>query len=178
MKIYIIGMPGAGKTHFGRILARSLKLQFFDLDELIEKKEGENVKSIISNKGEPYFRQAEHDTLEGLGHIENSVVSCGGGAPMFHNNIDHMKNTGIVIWLRTDLRVIAKRIAQNVTRRPLFMGLNETQILEKLHEIYEKRKLFYAKADVPIDCKSAHDIPLNIVIQKVMRISKMKNKRL
>jgi shikimate kinase len=174
-RIYIIGMPGTGKTHFGRMLAQSLKMQFFDLDEMLEKQELTSVKLVITEKGEPYFRQQEHEMLKKTLGYNNCVVSCGGGTPFHFNNMDLMKLNGIVIWLNTDLRIIKKRIVQNSTRRPLFLGLSEGEILEKLNVLYENRRRTYAKADVLIDHNQQHAVSLSAVIQKVMK--HFKNKR-
>lgn len=176
MRIYIIGMPGTGKTHFGRLMAKSLHLQFFDLDEQIEKREGALVRQIILEKGETYFREVEHQVLQKLSSHNNCVISCGGGAPMFYNNIDLMKSTGIVVWINTDLHLIAKRIAQNITRRPLFMGLNEEEILNKLHQIFTLRKKNYAKADLVAEINVVHNNSLTSVIQRVIKISQRRKK--
>jgi shikimate kinase len=169
-------MPGTGKTHFGRLMAKSLHLQFFDMDEQIEKRETALVRQIILDMGEAYFRDAEHQVLKKLSSHNNCVISCGGGAPMFYNNIDLMKSTGIVVWINTDLHLIAKRIAQNITRRPLFMGLNEEEILQKLHEIYALRKKNYAKADLVAEINVAHNNSLTSVIQRVIKISQRRKK--
>jgi shikimate kinase len=169
-------MPGTGKTHFGRLMAKSLHLQFFDLDEQIEKREGALVRQVILEKGESYFRQVEHEVLLQLSTNNHCVLSCGGGAPMFFNNIDVMKSTGIVVWINTDLTLIAKRIHQNITRRPLFMGLNELEILQKLHDIYELRKKNYAKADLVSEINVGHDNSLISVIQGIMKINRRRKK--
>ncbi len=176
MRIYIIGMPGTGKTHFGRLMAKSLHLQFFDMDEQIEKREGALVRQIMLDKGEAYFRDVEHQVLLKLSTYNNCVISCGGGAPMFYNNIDLMKNTGIVVWINTDLNLIAKRISQNLTRRPLFMGLNEEEILHKLHEIYALRKKKYAKADLVAEINVVHNNSLTSVIQRVIKMGQRRKK--
>ena len=97
------------------------------------------------------------------------MISCGGGTPLHYNNIDIMKANGIVIWLNTDLQIIKRRIAQNSTRRPLFLGMSEAEILEKLSVLYENRRKTYAKADIFIDHNQQHSVPLSVVIQKVMK---------
>lgn len=175
-KLYIIGMPGAGKTHFGRHLAQSLNMQFKDLDEMLERNQGKLVRQIIEENGESGFRKLEHETLLSTMTLGNHVISCGGGTPIYHNNMDWMKMNGIVIWLDTDLEIIARRIAQNITRRPLFMGLNETQINEKLKELYAKRRKTYVKADVLIEVANKGAISLNPVIQGIMKASRLKRK--
>jgi shikimate kinase len=95
---------------------------------------------------------------------------------MFYNNIDLMKNTGIVVWINTDLNLIAKRISQNLTRRPLFMGLNEEEILHKLHEIYALRKKKYAKADLVAEINVVHNNSLTSVIQRVIKMGQRRKK--
>lgn len=169
LRVYIIGMPGTGKTHFGRLLSQSLKMQFFDLDEMLEKKEHASIRQIVADKGEPYFRAEEHLMLKKTLNFNNCVISCGGGTPLHYNNIDIMKANGIVIWLNTDLQIIKRRIAQNSTRRPLFLGMSEAEILEKLSVLYENRRKTYAKADIFIDHNQQHSVPLSVVIQKVMK---------
>ena len=95
---------------------------------------------------------------------------------MFYNNIDLMKSSGIVVWINTDLQLIAKRIAQNITRRPLFMGLNEEEILNKLHQIFTLRKKNYAKADLVAEINVVHNNSLTSVIQRVIKISQRRKK--
>jgi len=175
MRIYIIGMPGTGKTHFGRGLARSLRLQFYDMDEYLEKQEGMPVRQIITEKGETYFRQIEHKAMETLSKSKNSIISCGGGTPVFFNHIDLMKQTGVVIWLNTDLNIIAKRIAQNSSRRPQFTGLSGTDLQQKLAEIFENRRKIYAKADIISEVNTPGNNSLSTVIQKVMKFSRRRN---
>ena len=169
-------MPGTGKTHFGKLLSKSLRLQFFDIDECIEKSEATIIRQIIAEKGETYFREKEHEILLNLSKTSNSIISCGGGTAVFYNNIDVMKNTGIVIWLDTDLDIIAKRIAHNSSRRPLFIGLNQVEIRIKLGDLYAKRRKVYAKADIVTEIIYPHNKSLSTVIQKIMKISQRRNR--
>ena len=157
------------------MLAQTLKMQFFDLDEMLEKQELVSIRTLITDKGEPYFRQQEHEMLKKTLDYNNCVIACGGGTPFHFNNMDLMKSNGIVIWLNTDLLIIKRRIVQNSTRRPLFLGLSEGEILDKLNVLYENRRRTYAKADVLIDHNQQHTVSLSAVIQKVMK--HLKNKR-
>lgn len=172
LKVYIIGMPGTGKTHFGRTLAQSLKMQFFDLDEMIEKREGVYIRQLVQEKGEQYFRETEHDVLMSTANFNNCVIACGGGTPLHYNNMEWMKSRGIVVWLNTDLNVIALRIAHNITRRPMFLGLNEVELNQKLRNLYEKRRKVYVKADVSVEQNSNGSISLGSVIQRIMKFSR------
>lgn len=172
LKLYIIGMPGTGKTHFGRTLAQSMKMQFFDLDEMIEKREGCTIRKLVQDKGEQYFRETEHDVLLSTLNYNNCVIACGGGTPLHYNNMEWMKLRGIVVWLNTDLRIIAVRIANNITRRPMFLGLNDAELYQKLRDLYEKRRKVYVKADVYIEQNSAGGISLSSVIQRIMKFTR------
>ena len=174
MRIYIIGMPGTGKTHFGKMLSKAMSLPFVDTDEMLEKQSRLNIKQLIEQKGEAVFRSMESEVLFATASMPHAVVSTGGGTAVNNDQIVWMKNHGIVVWIDTDLQLIAKRIAQNITRRPLFAGLNEVEIAQKLNEIYAFRKKFYKKADILVPVKTLHNNSLTPVIQRVMKLSKLK----
>lgn len=168
-------MPGSGKSYLGKKLALSLKLKFYDLDHLIEKKENQTIKQIISINGEDHFRHLETSILKGLEKENNIVISCGGGAPMFFDNLEFMKKHGIVIWLNTNLNTISSRIQKNLTRRPMFEGLNSLEIDSKLSELFIQREKKYKKADFEINILGKEKQSLSSVIQIVMNYSKHKH---
>ena len=172
LTVYIIGMPGTGKTHFGRTLAQSMKMQFYDMDELVERNEKTNIRQLVQDKGENYFRNLEHQILKSTLNYNNCVIACGGGTPLHFNNMELMKSNGIVLWLNTDLSIIRSRIAQNITRRPMFIGMNDAELQEKLRDLYEKRRKVYVKADVSIEHNAQGSISLSAVIQRIMKLSR------
>ncbi len=165
-------MPGSGKSYLGRLIAHSLKLQFVDLDDLIEKHEHKMIKHIVQEQGETYFRELEKKMLHETQLKNKLVISCGGGTPIFYDNIDWMKKNGIVIWIHTPLRIISERIFKNITRRPLFIGLSKEELNMKLIELSEKRTRFYKKANITIAIKEQTKLPLSSVIQQVIKYSK------
>lgn len=164
-------MPGSGKTFFGRKLSQALHLQFLDLDEIIEKKEHQIIKNIVQEKGEPYFRELERVTLHSTSLKNNFVISCGGGTPVFYDNMEWMKKNGIVIWLNTPLEVISERIFKNITRRPMFMGLSKEELNEKIDELSRKRSPIYKKAHISIEKYSQNKLLLSTVIQDIIKLS-------
>jgi shikimate kinase len=172
LRIYIVGMPGAGKTHFGRLLSKGLNMQFKDIDELIEKQTGMSVKQLVDEKGESHFRELEHEVLMKTSLFNRIVISCGGGTPVYYNNMEWMKKNGIVVFLDTDLKQISSRIQQNITRRPMFLGLSGDEIDRKLKELYDLRKKFYLKSEIVIDKQSQRGASLSPVIQRIMKICK------
>ena len=109
--IFICGMPGSGKTTLGKRLATHLSCPFNDLDQVIEDMEGKSVVQIFSDAGEDYFRNCERDALKSF--ITNSddetptaILSLGGGTPCFHNNMELVREHGVVIILDTPLPVV------------------------------------------------------------------------
>jgi shikimate kinase len=174
MRLYIIGMPASGKSLLGKQLALSLNLRYIDLDIQLEKTEGCYIRDIISNKGHQYFREKERDCLHTILNEQHIVVSCGGGTPMFFDNIDKMKKSGIVIWLNADLSLISKRIKQNITRRPLFSELNDKEIDAKVRELYQEREKKYKLSDIKIFINERSKNTLSSVIQQVVKFNKRK----
>src|SRR5689334_5487844 len=100
MKIFLIGLPGSGKSTLGKDLADALLVDFVDLDVEIEKQENKIVQDIFREKGEDYFRQVESSVLKVWAASSKSfVMSTGGGAPCFYGGIDVINESGISIFL-------------------------------------------------------------------------------
>ncbi len=172
MKLFIIGMPGSGKSYFGKKMSKTLHLKFVDLDEAIEKETGKKIKDIISKEGEDNFRKIEKEVLRSFDHSNQILISCGGGTPIYHDNIKWMKNNGVVIWLNTNLDKISERIGKNLTRRPMFLGLNQQEMELKIRDLYEKRRKIYQQADIIVESGKGGSVLLSAVIQQVMEHSR------
>ena len=98
-KIYLIGMPGSGKTTLGLQLAEALQLPFVDLDKEIEKHEGKSVPDIFSQQGEAHFRQVESKLLkEWSASGKTFIMATGGGAPCNHHGIEVINRSGLSIF--------------------------------------------------------------------------------
>jgi len=121
--VVLIGLPGAGKTSVGEILAGLLKLPFFDSDKLIEAREKRTVTSIFAEDGEKRFRQMETSILEDF-RTGSFVLSCGGGLPMTPGNMDALLKLGQVIYLKTAVDELVKRLA-SAHDRPLLKTNSE-----------------------------------------------------
>ena len=145
---------GSGKTTIGRQLAKQLGLSFIDQDTMIEEKVHLTVSKIFATQGEEFFRQTERAVLEELSKRENIVVATGGGAPCFEGNIDLMNNAGITIYLKTSPKVLAARLKNAHSTRPLIAGKSEPEILAYINTKLTEREPYYQKARLSIDADS------------------------
>ncbi len=137
-------MPGVGKSTFGKKLAAQLGLSFLDLDDAIEQRAGRSIPQIFEADGESAFREYERDAVEEACALENTVVSCGGGAPCYHENGTNMLTSGYVIYLEASAAFIVSRLMQSPGKRPLIDGSENPEAT--IHALYESRKTTYEKA--------------------------------
>lgn len=150
--VYLIGMMGAGKTVIGKALVRYLGCQFVDVDREIMQAEGMSINDIFEKKGEHYFRSVEQVCLHNITRQKNQIVATGGGIILSEENRGLMKNTGVVVYLRTRLNTLASRLA-GANDRPL---IKETDLSNRLESLLKEREDFYKEADVTIDTDEKH----------------------
>lgn len=144
--VYIIGMPGSGKSSLGRRVASNLGLPFIDTDQRIEQSVGCSTSDIFAHYGEQAFRNAETNMLIELSREQGSIVSTGGGLVLRDVNREIMRNTGVIVLLDRPLEEIMGDIKLN--RRPLLAqkGLDE---VERLY--HERIDLYRKAADATLD---------------------------
>ena len=153
MKVYLVGMPGAGKSTLGKQLASALDLPFYDLDEELVGREGRTIPEIFAQSGEDHFRQLESAMLrEFAGNNDSFVLATGGGAPCFFGNMEILKSTGLTIYLKVSLRILAQRL-QHSRGRPLLETAEDREsrlstLLEKRQPVYEKAAIIVTDPDV------------------------------
>jgi shikimate kinase len=159
--IYLVGFMGTGKTAVGKEVAKQLTQQFTDLDSQIEGKQNRKISQIFAEDGEVYFRSLEKQALKEIAVGKNLVVSCGGGIILDKENIQIIKETGIMICLTSRPEVILAR-TQGYGRRPL---LNVENPAGRIEELLKIRAPFYAQADYTIDTS---DLSVSAVVDKVL----------
>ena len=149
-KYFLVGMPASGKSTIGRLLAGQLRVEFFDLDQIIEETEGEPITDIFTNKGETYFRELEKTTLEEFINTRNNyVLATGGGAPCFFDNMEIMNKHGITVFLDVDIMDLYKKLSTKGThKRPLLKGKSKKQLKKELLLKYDERKPFYDQSTI------------------------------
>ena len=90
VRIFLTGYMGAGKTTLGKAFARHMNIPFIDLDWYIEERFHKTVGELFIERGETGFRELERNMLHEVAEFENVVISTGGGAPCFYDNMDFM----------------------------------------------------------------------------------------
>ena len=146
--LYLVGMMGAGKTTVGRLLARRLKLRFFDSDHEIEARCGVKIPVIFEIEGEAGFRAREAQAIAELTAMEGIVLATGGGAVLAAESRALLSAHGTVVYLRATPEHLYERVRQD-RNRPLLAGGDP---LGRLRELYRERDPLYREiADVVVD---------------------------
>ncbi|WP_051203743.1 shikimate kinase [Hugenholtzia roseola] len=148
-KIFLIGMPAAGKTTWAKHLAERLQWQFLDTDAYIEAEEKRTIAQIFEQEGERFFRQQERVVLEKIKEMRQVVVATGGGLPLWADNLDVLKQEGVVVYLKMPLDTLYERVETEKGKRPLLAKQPDTLLF--LEDLYQKRKPFYEKAHLCIE---------------------------
>ncbi|MBR3765008.1 MAG: shikimate kinase [Clostridia bacterium] len=144
--IFIIGMPGCGKSSLGRKVASTMGLPYVDTDARIEQAAGCPVTQIFEKYGETAFRAAETNVLIQLTREPGSLVSTGGGMVMRPENLAIMRNHGIILLVDRPLEEIMGDIKLN--RRPMLAAKGLPEV-ERLY--HERIDVYRAAADVVLD---------------------------
>lgn len=136
----LVGLPGSGKTTVGRQLARRLNLPFVDSDQIIEERLGCSIRDYFAREGEEAFRDVEQVVLDELTiSKQNQVLSTGGGAVLRPMNRQHLRERGLVVYLRSHPEEIFRRLRHD-TSRPL---LQVADPMAKLRELFVARDHLY-----------------------------------
>ena len=158
MLIFLIGFMGCGKSYVARNLAPILEIDYVDLDKHIEEKEQLTVKEIFEQKGENYFRVKEKEFIEQLDPTENLIVSTGGGAPCFFNNMQLMNEKGLTIYLNRNKEKTIWRLLKGQYKRPLIANLSAEELEKFYDEKLSSRKQYYEQAKLHVGDADVEEI--------------------
>lgn len=153
-KIFLVGYMGCGKSTIARRLARRMGWRVVDTDTEIEQREGAQISDIFCYEGEEYFRNMERQVLhELISSPENLIISTGGGLPIWADNMEQMNLGGVTIFIDRSAQSIASRLSPyGRQRRPRLRGLNDQQIVEFMSSDIAKRREYYLRAHLRLDC--------------------------
>jgi shikimate kinase len=138
--IIITGFMGTGKSVVAKELARKLKMEFIDMDQMIEEGLGISISDIFDRYGENYFREQENKLVKELFQKENMVIATGGGTLLSSDNARMLGQAGEIVCLYADSQTIYNRVKKK-NDRPLLKGEN---ILNKINLLLEERKKIYS----------------------------------
>ena len=144
--IVITGLPGAGKSTLGVILAKALMMRFVDTDLLIQEEDGRLLQEILDAEGPEAFTAIEERAVLGLAS-RNTVIATGGSVVLSERAMQHLKEGGIVLYLPISFAEMERRLSDITTRGVV---LREG---ESLREMYDERVPLYEKyADITLPC--------------------------
>jgi shikimate kinase len=144
--IVLIGMPGAGKSTVGVILAKFLSKDFVDTDLLIQNRQWQSLQDILDGQGYLKLREFEESEILQL-NVKNTVIATGGSAVYSEKAINHLKKDGIIVYLKLATNELLKRINNFETR-----GIAKAKG-QSFDELCQERELLYAKhGQIVIDC--------------------------
>ncbi len=156
--IILIGMPGAGKSTVGVVLAKKLGYSFVDADLVIQSWEGKLLHEIIEERGVEGFWMLEEAVGESI-EAERTVIATGGSAVYGESAMKHYRQIGTVVYLSLPLADIRERLGDLAQRG---VTLKEGQDLDALYA--ERLPLYERYADITVDCG---EMPLRKIVERI-----------
>ena len=157
-RIFLIVYMGAGKTTLGKAFAKEMNLSFVDQDWYIEERFHKTVQEIFCERGEQGFRELERQILNEIAEFENVVISTGGGAPCFFDNMDFMNRQGDTVFLNVSPEVLFSRLKVATHSRPILQGKTNEELKAFIVQAIEKRLPFYSKAKYIFNADELEDM--------------------
>lgn len=146
--VILIGMPGAGKSTVGVVLAKRLGYAFLDSDLVIQSREGRLLHEIIADKGVEGFWKIEESVNASM-EADHTVIATGGSVIYGGRAMEHFKQMGSVVYLKLSLEAIADRLGDLSERG---VTLRDGQDLTALYE--ERVPMYERYADIIMDCEN------------------------
>jgi shikimate kinase len=155
MRVVLIGYRGTGKTTVGRMLADALGWPFVDVDPLIEQRTGLDIATIFARHGEAHFRDVESAVIVDLAATEPAVISTGGGAVLRPENVQHLRQGSLVVWLTASAETLHQRIAGDAATAQRRPNLTTLAGIDEVRHLLEVRDPCYrSAADLVLDTES------------------------
>lgn len=149
--IYLLGMPGCGKSTLGKQFAAFSGYTYADCDDLIIQEQGKSIEQIYKEGGEMSFRKLEHELIKSFDGVENTVVCTGGGLPCFNGNMEIMNQQGITVFMDISAEEIWQRVKNtDFSGRPIYQNKTPKEIQEVIINTYAERRKIYSKAAITL----------------------------
>lgn len=163
--IILIGMPGVGKTTVGELLAKQLGREFIDVDVYLEQSVGMTIPEMFAIS-EAFFRAHEANTIREVATRKQLVIATGGGFIKVIENIDILKQSGLIFFLNRSVEDIM--LSLETEHRPLLRDDPRASLGQLYFERYDK---YLACADYKIDCICGE---IQSTVEKIVEISKQR----
>jgi shikimate kinase len=137
--IFLVGLPGSGKSTVGRQLGRRLRIPFIDSDQAIEMRLGCTIRAFFEREGEAAFRDVEAQVIDGLTLDGPRILATGGGAILRPENRQCLRERGYVVYLKSQPEELLRRVRHDA-KRPL---LQVADPLQRLRELFGIRDPLY-----------------------------------
>ena len=160
--VVFLGMMGSGKTSIGLLISKKLNLQFYDVDQIIEKELEMSISDIFEKKGEKFFRDFEEKTTLKILKKKKAVISLGGGAFINKKIREEILKNHFSFWLDWNFKTLIKRIQKN-TKRPIAFKSSYSELVN----LIKKRSLVYSKSKYKINCEQ---LSKNEIVNRVTNI--------
>ena len=159
--IVLIGMPGAGKSTLGIVLAKILGFDFIDADLLIQNQSNKTLQKILDACGPTGFIQVENEVLCGL-EASRTVIATGGSAVYSDEAMKHLMHIGTIVYLKTSLEELTMRLGGLYERGVVMkdgMGMSLSDLYKERIPLYEQ----YAEVTLDLDGMSVRDAARKLV---------------
>ena len=161
MNITLIGMPGAGKSTVGVVLAKRIGMDFVDTDLIIQKEYNKTLSEIINEKGIEEFKKVENDVISKL-ELDNTIIATGGSAVYGKEAMKHLRDISKVVYIQLSEENIEDRLG-DLNERGVVLEDGET-----LQELYDERIPLYKKyAHIIVN---ADDMVLREVVKNIEKV--------
>ena len=153
---FLIGFTGCGKSMLSKGVQKYLDAISIEMDDEIEQTAGKTINEIFATMGEEGFRKIEKEVLHQVidqyqNHNKRVLVSTGGGAPCYFDNLEVMKQSGTTIFINPSVDRLVERLNDNNGDRPLVKGKNLNEIRKYITLSLEKRLPYYLRADIQVN---------------------------
>jgi len=154
MNIYLIGYMGSGKTTVGQRLAKLMDYTFVDVDQLFEEQYRLSISDFFEKYDEAAFRQIEKDLIAEVSIGSHQIISTGGGAPCFFDNLEVMKKSGLVVYIQMAVKSLADRLSNAKRVRPILKDLSGEDLNAFIEKQLTEREVFYKQATITVKGES------------------------
>ncbi len=144
--IYLIGFIGSGTNKHASRIAEKWNLKHIDTDVFLEEQEGLKVPEIFQTKGEDYFREIEEALLLDIAAQKNLIVSFGIGTPCVGDNMEIMRSSGLIVYLRAGVGCVMKGVMALRKKGEMFTEMEVAEISDFLMEKLDERRPCYETA--------------------------------